>query len=1132
MNPDIEQNTGSDQPTPIEDLLSSAPEKQKKIRDALIKLDPEFGKRLSQVYEGLVLGFNYKVNPERIPQVCHSARELSSILPRYFPGLPILERVDNRKNPDEPKQRELLKGVLGNHPERSTLPEYLKDAFVDEWMNVHDFFMKHSKHDDIKNKNGLQISEQEFEANVWQFEDLLYRTLVEIPFFDSLDEIETLLQIENPTDANVTTLSQLIAQPQHNRYFFEKCDNPEWLVPLNKRGAFSKPQEPLKQDGYVRFIGWPESQYLVRIADRKPDEVFEIISKLNTENQSVLDDFIDAALKSPINIAVKYVALVINNKWLRNPYNLLLPDKVAELMEKLAAAGKVNEAIKLARTLFDVHIINPTNKESEESQSSWVRQEAKPYFDEWRYKEVITKKTKEIAKANPVLLFQTLATILHQALDLEKRENVSDDFYEYSHIWRPNLEHTRNPNREDAKNVLIDGLIDLIENNKSDQEAMTGFMAILSKHNQGFFRRLEMFLHRNATEPQTEAVEKLLTEKKIITSYNLRREYLPLLEKFFPIITSQGQSSILEAIDSGPNLTKADDTTDEQFDAMNNRWRSMYYGSIKQPFPSPYKEKFEELQALTGPVIIDDGEIKVTGGWIGDESPLSLEDMLSMEPTKVIDYIKNFKDSADSFDRMSSSGLGMILGNAVTQNPEKYILIANELLKQQLKPLYVYHFLNGIKQSIKEHRILDWEPIVDLCHAIIFTEPGQKLAKPNSDYEQNWDSVHMAIADLLGAALGDKNASVSADLANKIWEIILKLTENEEPAPEYEAKDNGGNLDPMTLSINTVRGEAMHAVINYGLWADRLGLDSKNKNSKIPSIVEKVLDIHLDTIHDPSLAIRSVYGWRLPNLSYLSMDWVKTRKDKIFPKEKGSEKMFLAAFESYLTNNVYHDLFDLLIEEYRIGISLLGTVEKEGFRGSDINEKLPQHLMITYVHDSKHDDLIKYFFDFAPSKARVQAVNFVGRVIFGELSKLDNPEFAIKRALKLWDDRLSTKNADITEEFQEFGWWFKRSPFSKADNITRLIKTLELTKGLIDAPYEIAEELQNYAAEFPMETIISLSLIAHGTKENHEISYKMSEYREIIKIVKSSGNTDAIQKSNELINYLGSRGFIDFRDLL
>ncbi|MDD5639200.1 MAG: hypothetical protein PHR47_00095 [Candidatus Pacebacteria bacterium] len=32
--------------------------------------------------------------------------------------------------------------------------------------------------------------------------------------------------------------------------------------------------------------------------------------------------------------------------------------------------------------------------------------------------------------------------------------------------------------------------------------------------------------------------------------------------------------------------------------------------------------------------------------------------------------------------------------------------------------------------------------------------------------------------------------------------------------------------------------------------------------------------------------------------------------------------------------------------------------------------------------------------------------------------------------------------------------------------------------------------------------------------------------------VKATGNIEAIQKANELINFLGSKGFIEFRELL
>ena len=47
------------------------------------------------------------------------------------------------------------------------------------------------------------------------------------------------------------------------------------------------------------------------------------------------------------------------------------------------------------------------------------------------------------------------------------------------------------------------------------------------------------------------------------------------------------------------------------------------------------------------------------------------------------------------------------------------------------------------------------------------------------------------------------------------------ITDDPEPTPDYEQKYGGSNMDPATMSINTARGEAMHAVVLYGLWVRR-----------------------------------------------------------------------------------------------------------------------------------------------------------------------------------------------------------------------------------------------------------------------------------------------------------------------
>jgi hypothetical protein len=55
-------------------------------------------------------------------------------------------------------------------------------------------------------------------------------------------------------------------------------------------------------------------------------------------------------------------------------------------------------------------------------------------------------------------------------------------------------------------------------------------------------------------------------------------------------------------------------------------------------------------------------------------------------------------------------------------------------------------------------------------------------------------------------------------LADRIWKVLDVLSWDEEPSLEYEEQYGGSNMDPLTLSINTVRGEAMHAVVQFATW--------------------------------------------------------------------------------------------------------------------------------------------------------------------------------------------------------------------------------------------------------------------------------------------------------------------------
>jgi hypothetical protein len=522
-----------------------------------------------------------------------------------------------------------------------------------------------------------------------------------------------------------------------------------------------------------------------------------------------------------------------------------------------------------------------------------------------------------------------------------------------------------------------------------------------------------------------------------------------------------------------------------------------------------------------------DGQI-VT--WDGNQSPISSIDLSEFTAEDTIQYLADYKIPEDPFARHSSGGLGSVFAGLVSENPNKYVSVGNLFFDKKIRPIFFYHLTNGLKEAIKNGKEINWLSVIDVYHKII-VEVEYTSEAQNKD-EQDWNSVQRAVSDFIGYVLGNNSCLIPTSLKEKIWAIILTLTADPEPTPEYENKNDGVDKDPMTLAINTTRGEAMHAVINYGLWIAR-NLEDKSVEVKMPIEITELLDKHLDISQDPSLAIRSVYGWRLPNIFYLNLPWLTKNKEKIFPKD--NTDYLLAAWQGYLANNVIKELFTILKQEYYDFISHLGTMKDNGYRRDEIEERFPQQVMVIYANEFEHDDFVDHFFSNAPVKSRAEAINFAGRVILRELNTFENKDEVKKRFADLWDKRISLPISQINpEELQEFGWWFKVSPFDKKETLDRTIKTLELTEGKIDVAYEIAEELKSFAVEFPVETIKLLDLLIRPKRETWDYLYKKDEYKEVIKLVKSTGNDEAKKNADVLINYLMSEAGLtdDFRDLL
>jgi hypothetical protein len=178
-------------------------------------------------------------------------------------------------------------------------------------------------------------------------------------------------------------------------------------------------------------------------------------------------------------------------------------------------------------------------------------------------------------------------------------------------------------------------------------------------------------------------------------------------------------------------------------------------------------------------------------------------------------------------------------------------------------------------------------------------------------------------------------------------------------------------VDPLTLALNTTRPRAIFAAIAYGSWLQR-ALERDGNDllaSEAPELAD-LLERHLDTAVDPSLAVRAAVAHHYVNLFLLDKDWVRDHQTLIFPSE--DSPLGEAAWGAYVIyTRPFDDVLSALREVYERSAELAGT-PGHGFRWDTAPQsRLGEHLASFYWSGTTHSktDFLRL------SGARLQALS-------------------------------------------------------------------------------------------------------------------------------------------------------------
>jgi hypothetical protein len=1019
------------------------------------------------------------------------------------------------------------------------MPPDMQTRNAKEWMLQRKYFTDLAHH---------RFPEQDaaFRQRVAQFESFLLVRIRPLPTKD-FTEIDALLGegVGVPAPGTVAKMLTVISRSTANyRYFFEKLHDAQWLRALAKEDVFKTPVPTVAVEGGVRFPTWPATQYLVRMAKIPP--VQGAVAKLardmqETDNISVHRDLFEIALALPPveagTVAKKATA------WIKSPYKGYVHYHCAELIAHLARGAQKQAAFNLARATFT---LSPQPESAAAPTTLRRTLEPQALLDDWHYNHALRETLPALEYLDRRTTIALVSELLDKAIEYSRRSTERENV-DYSTIWHEAIEQDEEPAQ--LRSMLVSALRDTTRRAiEKNQEDLLPILNKLRKHQWSVFERLGLFLLAEFPEAGLSEIESIAPGLAQLET-ETRHEAAGLLKRAFTLLSGETQERILRAIDAGPDEHDVIDwlqfistePTAERIAEYGVAWRAERFSLLQDQLPEPWQDRAIELIRQAGNVR-DLLQRRGMTSWAQPRSPTSLDKLRALDPDAVIALLRNWEPTPGRHEA-SREGLATELADVIAEKPGAYA--AHAPMFAGLDPTYIRTLFTGLRGADNKKTNFDWPPVLDLADWVM-TQPREISGRDNAPRGEDpeWSWTRGTIADLLAVGLQDGSIRFSPAQRARVWAILAVLSSDSDPTPEHEAKYRSSNIGPSLMSLNTVRGKAFHALIQFGLWVRRSHDEQEQATREAAPVdtrdVVAVLDDHLDLARDPALTIRSVYGQYYPWLQRIDREWSERATMKIFPDNPVNAAHWRAAWDSYLWHCApYDEMLTRLLCQYQRAVREIAAYEEESKALGNTGHRLADHLMHFYLKGKigidTDDQLISSFFNEANDDVRSHALAQIGRWL---QNARPSPTMAtvLERLRRLWEWRLEVisqaKNpGQFQQEVASFGWWFSCGKFDQTWSMEQLLAALHLT-GRTDPDFEVAERLADIAAAFPSQSVQIIEKIAKGDQEGWTLFGNRDHFTSILRTAIASAQPDAMKRANDLVNYLIAKGLFEYQDVM
>ncbi len=1006
------------------------------------------------------------------------------------------------------------------------------------------------KHEDYENKNTLHILAHRYNLNkpkdldknllsiIIDFQNI-FTTILEkfqSKYLDIYEKIDNI--IKNSEFGKIDKLPNIY---HVRRYLFQKAISKKWLeyFQKNRKRYFSDPPKVKIEDGRHIFENWPESEYLAKMAKDYPDIVLSIILSVpDTNNIHVQSDFIEAALYMKPDLSIEIALLAIS--WIGSNIKVFFYTEYAKLISHLARGGFITKSMEIAQALLDI-LPDPEYTLYDDVEKYMFPPNPKSILDLWEYSEIVFKHLLQLTDIAAIELLRIFCELLNKAIRYSKRPYESSNAFDYSHIWRPNIEAFV---QDTLKDILVTAIMK-VSDTMMIQNSVIVFNE-LRRSPYSIFKRMELALRRKYWDIDRTGTIELLHERELFTNHTFENEINAILQEKYPDLPQEIKDLYFSIIDEEKSFEdykniqiffrREATQEDYQVDLEFNRFRKLL--PIRKFLQGPWLDVLNSLDQK-----FDEAKIRIRNSnpemhfVSGEDSPVDISKLREMNVLDFIGYLRDFEPSDDPIAN-EYEGLCIQIQNLVSDNPQKYAHLSN--MFKGLDPDFISAVIEGFTQAIDRKCSFSWPEILELCFWVIQQERDAPVRKGRyAQKSPGWEWTRNRVLRLLSRGLENKDSPISMELRDRIKDIIIPLMDDPDPTPETEGNERKDSWSFDNIAINSIRGEALSCLIRYGLWIHRsMGREKPHENgfSDMPEIRE-ILDRHLDIEVEPTLAIRSVYGRWFPYIALLDTSWARDNVQGIFPQNEELVKYRKVAWTSYITfNTAYTDTFGLLRDEYEYALNQLDPSCKHDIKDWSPESRLCEHMIVLFWYDAIDlDYLTKVYEHFSPN-LRKYATGFLGGNLKRIKIRLD--EVLIERCKNFWLWRIESiartpEDSELRMEAMEFDGWFTSGKFDKEWSIHQLYRALEVSKASKEHfHHDIVATLATYVNDYPLLTLQCLEKLIVGDINGWNIVIWRNDIKNILKSVIDDGAEKERELAIDLVHRLGARGDLSYRDLL